>query len=492
MLQRQHRLKLARGVVYAERGGRHLFLQPAAPDWMVVNENAAILLSRCAASTLEEVIAPGEELLREPARALFAEALARQVLEDVEDGDAAVPRPPADPRQDRPPGEAECQAAGRMQGLAAGETQHLAAVPGGREGSMGFPAAAAPSQPLQVVHLKLTNRCNLRCAYCYAESGAGPHESLTDSTGDGLGEGMLTRQELDAIAASVARMGRPVEYVLSGGEPLFHPYALEFAQKVKAAGNKVHLLTNGTLIDARNAERIAAVTDLVKISLDGSCEQTHAATRGGGNFARAQRAVGLLEEYGARTVVAMTVTRENRSEIDVMVARHGSRLSLQPLFRAGRGSALDRSALSGQEYYRTLTEARGVAPMGDVGQRLRGLRGRGVRRCSMAEREISINESGDVFPCQLLHGEAFRAGNIREQPLEEIYSRSPVFERLRRVSVDTLDKCAVCALRYLCGGACRARDLYETGSIETVGEFCAYEREALLNGLFDSVQMRAV
>ena len=443
-----HRLKLAPDVFYAKRDGKHLFLQPAAPDWMVVNENAAILLSRCAGSTMEEILGPGDEALWEPAAALFTEALARQVLEDAGAGEAGQSSP-------------------AEQGLA---------------GSALPPVPAASAAPLRIVHLKLTQRCNLRCVYCYAHSGATPAEP----------EESLTRQDLDAVAAGVARLGSPVEYVLSGGEPLLHPHALDFAQQVKAAGNRVHLLTNGTLIDEQNAARIAAVTDLVKISLDGSCERTHAATRGKGNLARAERAIGLLEDHGARVAVAMTVTRENRGEIDVMVARHGSRLSLQPLFKAGRGSALERSALSGMEYYRALTEAGGVAPMGNLPQRLAGLRGRGVRRCSMAEREISISETGDVYPCQLLHGDSFRAGNIRLQPLEEIYAHSPVFHRLRTINVDALDKCSRCALRYLCGGACRARDLYETGSIETVGEFCAYEREALLNGLFDSVQMRAV
>jgi sulfatase maturation enzyme AslB (radical SAM superfamily) len=63
---------------------------------------------------------------------------------------------------------------------------------------------------------------------------------------------------------------------------------------------------------------------------------------------------------------------------------------------------------------------------------------------------------------------------------------------MREISVDALVKCSTCAVRYLCGGACRARDLFETGSEELVGEFCAYEREALLNGIFESVEMRAV
>jgi radical SAM protein with 4Fe4S-binding SPASM domain len=435
-----YRLKLADGVVYAEREGKHLFLQPGAPDWMVVNQNGAILLSRCDGATMEEVVGPGGESVREQATALFAEALARGVLVDVSGAR----------------GEAELGRVGREQ----------RAVP----------------QRLSMVHLKLTNQCNLQCSYCYA--------------GSGKPSDVLTWGELKSIARDVATLSDSVAYVLSGGEPLLHPSALDFAERVKAAGNTVHLLTNGTLIDEVNAERIAAVADLVKISLDGSSEAVHSATRGRGNFARAVRAIELLSDCGANVVVAMTVTRENRDDIAAMVARYGAGhevgLALQPLFKAGRGSAADRLALTGVEYYRALAAVDGVAPMGAVGRKLKALRGRGARRCAMAEREISISETGDVYPCQLLHEERFRAGNVRERSVAEIYAESEVFARMREISVDTLEKCSACAVRYLCGGACRARDFFEVGSVESVGEFCAYEREALLSGIFESVEMRGV
>ncbi len=436
MQKRVFRLKLADEVVYAESGGKHLFLQPESPDWMVVNQNGAILLSRCDGSTMEEVLGEAAESGWEQASALFAEALARGVLVKV-------------------------SARARVKTLKIVRRKQRE-VP----------------QKLSMVHLKLTNQCNLGCSYCYAQSGKR--------------SGALSWGDLEMIARDVAAVSDSVAYVLSGGEPLLHPSVLDFAEKVKAAGNKVHLLTNGSLIDGANAARIAAAADVVKVSVDGSIDAVHSATRGKGNFARVTRAIELLLACGANVVVAMTVTRANCGDIAAMVARYGSRLSLQPLFQAGRGSSANDLALTGVEYYRALAAVEGVAPMGDVGAKLNSLRGRGVRRCAMAEREISIAETGDVYPCQLLHDARFRAGNVRERSLAEIYSKSPVFARMRQISVDTLGKCSACAVRYLCGGACRARDLFEVGSEELVGEFCAYEREALLNGIFESVEMRAV
>ena len=438
------RLKMAEGVVYAEREGKHLFLQPSGPDWVVVNQKGAILLSRCGqdGATMDEVVGAGDAGVREQAAALFEEALARGVLVRVRAGGAR-------------------------------DTKGLELVERPRR---------VDSQRLGLVHVQLTNQCNLGCSYCYADSGRRSN--------------VLSWGEMEGIASSVAMLSGSVAYELSGGEPLLHPCALDFAERVKAAGNRVHLLTNGTLIDAANVERIGAVADLVKISLDGSSEAVHAATRGWGNFARVTRAIELLSGRGVKVVVAMTVTRENCGDIGAMVARYGGgsgvELALQPLFKAGRGSAADGLALTGMEYYQALAAVEGVAPMGAVGKKLQTLRGRGVRRCAMAEREISIAETGDVYPCQLLHKDRFWAGNVRERSLAKIYMESPVFARMRAISVETLETCSGCAVRYLCGGACRARDFFEAGSVETVGEFCAYEREALLQGIFDSVEMREV
>jgi radical SAM protein with 4Fe4S-binding SPASM domain len=432
-------LKLAGDVLYAERGGKHLFLQPSVPDWLVVNQNGAILLSRCDGSATQQEIVSSTSAFGSPllqAQALFSEALSRGILVDSaftlnRKVEAALR---AEPRCDKP--------------------------------------------VLGSVHLKLTNQCNLRCNYCYAQSGR-PSD-------------VLSYRDLGSITKSVASISRSVEYVLSGGEPLLNPYALDFAEMVKKSGNVVHILTNGTLIDEKNAERISKVAGMVKISLDGSSEDVHSATRGRDNFERVIRAIDLLVSLKTNVIVAMTVTRENRSDIPNMVSRFGSRLALQPLFKAGRGQDKGDLSLTGLEYYDALASADGVAPMGMIARTLESIRSRGIRRCALAEREISISETGDVYPCQLLHAEEFKAGNIREHSLSEIYYESPVFNRLRNITVDTLGKCSTCQLRYICGGACRARDFYEVGSIEEVGEFCEYEREAFINGIFDSVELQPI
>jgi sulfatase maturation enzyme AslB (radical SAM superfamily) len=49
--------------------------------------------------------------------------------------------------------------------------------------------------------------------------------------------------------------------------------------------------------------------------------------------------------------------------------------------------------------------------------------------------------------------------------------------------VDNIAGCAECFLKYVCGGACRARAFHECGDITQAGKFCEYEKSAYVDGL---------
>lgn len=435
------RPELAGGLFCAEKAGKYLFLNPAIPDWIVVNANAALLLSKCDGKTSVAAITTSYNIPLSDVESLFREATAHGVI-------------------------VEFSAVGRSDGNCACNTYQR-----GDQSDLGPPR-------LRTVHWKLTNDCNLRCRYCYSESGGA--------------SARMPFTELARVAREAAAISPSVEYVLSGGEPLLHPNALEFAELLDSMGNSISLLTNGTLINASNARRIADFSDRIKISLDGSTEAIHTLTRRRGNYAAVIAAIDMLAALGANVQVAMTVHKRNLDDIDAMTRRYGSMLTFQPLFPAGRGARRDDLHLTGSEYYEALAATDNVAPMAAIGSVLESLRGRGATRCALADTEISISENGDVFPCQLLSDSAFAAGNVREKPLTEIYFESPVLEEARSVSVNTLAKCRDCPIRLLCAGACRARDYYEIGTIEEVGDFCEYEQQAFINGLFDSAELEPV
>lgn len=429
--------ELSSGLLHFEKAGKHLFFAPEIPNWLVVNKNSAVLLLNADGQrSVDEILdSVGlQESLRQDAYVLFKEAQSRGLL----------------------------------------KRHQLESFSGCGDSCACSDSKATREGALRSVYLKLTDDCNLRCKYCYAGSGVG---KSTD---------VLSIEVLRRILKEASEISPSVEYVLSGGEPLLHPHALDFAEEAHALGNSVQILTNGALITTDEmAQRIASVTTLVKISLDGSTEEIHSISRGKRNFDLVTKGIDLLIKHGANVQVAMTVTAKNVKDLKNMSDRYGSRLTLQPLFKAGRGKGKANVALSGKEYYEAMDQVENIAPMGNVAAVLESLRGRGVKKCALAEREISISEKGDVYPCQLLHSPEFLAGNIHDDSLRDLYFNKPTLPKLRKINVDTIEECAQCEIRLICGGGCRARDFYESGSIETVGEFCEYEKLAFINGLLD-------
>ena len=119
--------------------------------------------------------------------------------------------------------------------------------------------AAAPATPVApVVIWNLIRRCNLCCEHCYS----------IPADRDFPGE--LPTAEVFSTLDDLRTFGVPA-LILSGGEPLLRPDLFEIAARAKEIGIPyIGLSTNGTLIDAPMADRIAAAGfDYVGISLDG-------------------------------------------------------------------------------------------------------------------------------------------------------------------------------------------------------------------------------
>jgi organic radical activating enzyme len=90
---------------------------------------------------------------------------------------------------------------------------------------------------LRFLWLELTNKCNLICAHCYAESG--PHPTRKD---------VLTTSDYDRLLEEGAALGcRAVQFI--GGEPTLHRGLPELIAHARALGYEdVEVYTNGTVL----------------------------------------------------------------------------------------------------------------------------------------------------------------------------------------------------------------------------------------------------
>ncbi|MBP5443853.1 MAG: radical SAM protein [Treponema sp.] len=330
---------------------------------------------------------------------------------------------------------------------------------------------------LNALYLNMTERCNLKCSYCFA------------SSRNELGSSAITLDKYREILNSAKKISNgDMSIIFTGGEPLLSENTIPAAQYAKELGYSTRLLTNATLIDKSNAEKLASIFDLFKISMDGSTAEIHDYYRGHGSYQKTLHAIELLKSYNANVQIAMTVTRENVNDISEMNRKWGETLTFQPLFPLGR--AKDNSnILTGEEYYESLCVYERINPFSDIESIINAhMKNHSIMKCSLGDGELSISCTGDVYPCQLLHDEKFYLGNIQENTLEEIY-KSPKNNNFKTHTVDCIDKCKICDFKYLCGGACQARHFSETGSIDKAGDFCEYEKKGIINGLITSCKM---
>jgi len=195
------------------------------------------------------------------------------------------------------------------------------------------PARYGPRTPVaSVVVWNITRMCNMTCPHCYAAAGHTPSPSEL-STAEALD---VVRQLADAGVRIV---------ILSGGEPLLRADVFELAAAIRDAGMAPQVSTNGVLIDATAATRLAeAGVQYVGVSIDGTPSFNDRYRGLAGGFAKALAGARHARRAGMRTGIRTTVTRRNVSQIDdVMdfVADHEiDRFYVSGLVDAGRGRLL--------------------------------------------------------------------------------------------------------------------------------------------------------
>jgi radical SAM protein with 4Fe4S-binding SPASM domain len=420
----QQQLKLPAEFVKIKKGDKVLFLNPNAPDWIVVSQNGAAILQLCDGKrTVEDISESLSMFWRKDSKT--------EIIKFIEN-------------------------------IVSNTT------------FFSIPTTPPMYQPyeLHIVQLTLVDECNLKCIYCYATDRP---KSIKK----------LTREDHFKLIDDISGISGQAEIVLTGGEPLLSPYALDLADYAKSLGHQVHLLTNGILITEINAKRISETFNLIKISIDGSTPAIHEFHRGKNSFSKTMKAVDLLNQHGAPLQIAMTVTKKNIHDIDAMTKMFGSCLTFAPLFVAGKAKTNKELSITGKEYYQALSSVNGVKPLSYLCSSLAASKQKRIMKCAIGDGEISISDTGDVYPCQLLHFPQFCAGSIKEQSLKSIYETSELLRSCRILTVLEVAGCKKCKIRFICGGACRARAFYEEKRLDVSGNFCEYEKLAFINGLFE-------
>ena len=347
--------------------------------------------------------------------------------------------------------------------------------------------------------LSLTERCNLRCTYCYYKVS---HEARSLVMTDDVMEAAIRL----AFERTLSLGQRFLNITFFGGEPLLCMDSIhrgvEFAKDLvgKRFGEnkdsqfrlRFAVNTNGTLLDESIVEYLKRENFRIYLSLDGP-EAHHNICRkqvgGSGSFRQIEPHIPALRQLD--TVVLSVVTRDNmRSLSDAVrwIQAQGFKNLTTAVDFDGKWTGSEFDILAAEyvklaDFWVQLKREKVPFYLGTIQDkvkfRLTGARHR-LSSCHVAEGIVACAANGNLFPCTRFISSKpdapYVMGCVFDEPAR-IFD-GPVARDIRDFFIRDKKDCEGCALRFRCHAhECACTSFYSTGSVHEVSaEVCTHER----------------
>ena len=317
-------------------------------------------------------------------------------------------------------------------------------------------------RPLErTAYFHVTSKCNLHCAGCY--SAANSASIACD----------VSLDEACRILDNLSKAG-VIRLVVSGGEPFLRDDLPELVRYAKETCGIEHVdvLTNGTSVEDVVLGELHAYVDRVCVSFDGVSPDSDALIRGEQRFDTLVDTVRRIQQAGIHAHIVPTIHAGNIMDIQA-----------HALLAQNLGATMNYSLLSAPEQDEVCglllsDESLSCLADGMLEGSISGFNldeknpvGLNISACSVCgvgNKSVSIAANGDIYPCHMLHREEYGIGNALEDDISAALEQSS----FAPVAVDEIDGCSGCEVRDLCGGGCRARAVYATGSLAGKDPYC--------------------
>jgi mycofactocin radical SAM maturase len=337
------------------------------------------------------------------------------------------------------------------------------------------PATWDPLRAPVNVTWEVTSKCNLQCRHCLSAD---------------LQEMGAPELDFDQCRAFIDELDRMDVFQINfgGGEPFLREDFPDILDYAHSKGITTCVSTNGIVLDARLAERLAAMELLrIQVSLDGATAATNDAIRGAGTYDRIIEGIALLRNQRIPNLsINMVVTSANFREIEQLctLARAlGAKTRLSRFRPSGNAKRVWQEYRLDNEQLAALSDFLSAHREILTGDSFFSItrddrRELGLNICGAARMTCSVLPDGSVYPCAFLHDEQFRGGNVVRESLEEIWLHAPAFNKIRSVRIEA---CESCPRFSLCHGGCPAVAYFLSKSLSHADPECmaSFKEEVL-------------
>lgn len=314
---------------------------------------------------------------------------------------------------------------------------------------------------LKRVQIELTTRCNLRCAYCYSESGPLKSSKLE------------LRQVVDILEEAHSLGCLYVDF--TGGEFVLYREWREVLAHATRLGLAVTVHSNGTGLSEDNLTYIErSRIRRLQISFDSHIAEIHDRVRGLiGAFDKSVRAARRARELGIKLRSSLMVHRDNKNDVGDMVRWFGKNIggpiNLDRVVLAG-GEKRAGMGISEREFFEAVAphmsrqiEQGRICESPDVARKLNPIE----PHCGVAQSFVYITADGEMALCPTMTSRDrpdFGGPNLSEMGLRAAWLESAYFNRFRFANCANV---TTCPSGTSCRGGCRSNAYVETGKIDS-------------------------
>lgn len=325
-------------------------------------------------------------------------------------------------------------------------------------------------QKYLTMQFDITNACNLACTHCYQSH----HNN----------KGALTLNDWTDILAQydslIKKLYLDPSIIICGGEPLISPILFPFLEEIHArwSNPKIFVLTNGTKISDKIAQRLKQYNITMQVSLDGSNALSHDGIRGRGNFEKAIQGIKLLHENGIKVVLQSVLSKNTATQIeDFFILAKSLKIhsmNFTRLMPTGNGESLVSrgldEVLTGPDLRDAMEKIvhyshKHNTPT-NTDQPLYNLIDKGLGESGkFGFQGLVVDYKGNL---KVSSRTDYILGNVLNSNLENLFLRHPVLRKIRnRASSD----CGGCTYFKRCGGN-RSASYISSGSFLSIDPAC--------------------
>ncbi|HMK34544.1 MAG TPA: SPASM domain-containing protein [Desulfomonilaceae bacterium] len=340
-----------------------------------------------------------------------------------------------------------------------------------------------------------TERCNLACKYCCADSNPWKQQRM---------DWGIAKKAIDLIVDYIPERAT-IEF--AGGEPFLEPDLIErIVEYGRGTAEKrgkdlaFWAQSNGTLVSEDLLQRFEKLRISVNLSLDGdrvSNDMTRVFPGDKGTYSAITRAIALMQKKGGGKAAICVVSKANYRRLDKILAGYRelgmTGIKLNPVTRNGRASEeWQKLALEPAEFLEFHRQYLDMVSNGDcsivdentatmldvIGSRMHPYRCM-RSQCGAGRDFMTFAPNGDIYPCSLTRAKPkFRLGNIREvDRLNDIWKNNPIIAKLaERHAGIVISECRECSYKRFCEAGCPTASYEHFGRTDAPHPWCQYYR----------------